>query len=374
MRINPTLLQKEETYQVILDIIKNSTCYNAFLITADVLEIYMQQFWYTVKKIKNSTPYEFDLADVKVLRKILDICLRVQGEEFVETPSEESLLTFLIELGYKGQLNKLLSITGKDFQEYGQAIPYTMLTEEIKRLETYQTFLAMSTGLIPPKKTRDVALELGKLISKMEADIAEEARRVHETHEHLVIENPTGVDESDESNGEPANRPTRRRRPYGVTFRDTSSVSKKKSLERKEAFRIQQLTGDSSEGDGITPEVLEVLIGKTSSEGVEDDSYQSDEEDVNVDDITWLSTDEEEKAKGDDDDRSIDIEETDDERTDSENGDQAMTDAEKNVAEKVEEEKGDEEEERADDDQAQEDQVEDDICHTPLEEETRDTT
>ncbi|GKD02132.1 hypothetical protein Tco_1177106 [Tanacetum coccineum] len=89
MRINPTLLQKEETYQ---------------------------QFWYTVKKIKNSTSYEFDLADkkykvdIEVLRKILDICLRVQGEEFVETPSEESLLTFLIELGYKGQLNKLPSM------------------------------------------------------------------------------------------------------------------------------------------------------------------------------------------------------------------------------------------------------------------------
>ncbi|GJT38526.1 hypothetical protein Tco_0938391 [Tanacetum coccineum] len=333
MRINPTLLQKEETYQVILDIIKNSTCYNAFLITADVLEIYMQQFWYTVKKIKNSTPYEFDLADVKVLRKILDICLRVQGEEFVETPSEESLLTFLIELGYKGQLNKLLSITGKDFQEYGQAIPYTMLTEEIKRLETYQTFLAMSTGLIPPKKTRGK----GKLISKMEADIAEEARRVHETHEHLVIENPTGVDESDESNGEPANRPTRRRRPYGVTFRDTSiSVMKKAMKASKEAFRIQQLTGDSSEGDGITPEVLEVLIGKTSSKGA------GTEPEMTLHSSLLM------KRKMLKEMMMIEVlilRKTNDERTNSENRDQAMTDAKKNVAKKVEEEKGDEEEE-----------------------------
>ncbi|GJW77994.1 putative reverse transcriptase domain-containing protein [Tanacetum coccineum] len=111
MRIDPSQTQKEETYQVILNIIKNSTCYNAFLITADVP--YMQQFWYTVKKIKSTNSYEFDLADKKckvdleVFKKILGICLRVQGEEFVETPPEESLLTFLIELGYKGQLNKL---------------------------------------------------------------------------------------------------------------------------------------------------------------------------------------------------------------------------------------------------------------------------
>ncbi|GJX52958.1 hypothetical protein Tco_0281327 [Tanacetum coccineum] len=32
----------------------------------------------------------------------------------------------------------------------------TMLTDEIKNSEHYQTFLALSTGLIPPKKSRDV--------------------------------------------------------------------------------------------------------------------------------------------------------------------------------------------------------------------------
>ncbi|GJZ72297.1 hypothetical protein Tco_0636148 [Tanacetum coccineum] len=42
MRINPTMTQKEETYQVILDIIKNTTFYKAFLATVDVPEIYLQ--------------------------------------------------------------------------------------------------------------------------------------------------------------------------------------------------------------------------------------------------------------------------------------------------------------------------------------------
>ncbi|GJS32812.1 hypothetical protein Tco_0531194 [Tanacetum coccineum] len=88
MRIDPAIPQKKEAYQVILGILKNSTCYKAFLITTDVLEIFMQ-------------------VDVEVFRKILDICLRVQGVEFVDTPSEEELLTFLIELGYKGPLDHL---------------------------------------------------------------------------------------------------------------------------------------------------------------------------------------------------------------------------------------------------------------------------
>ncbi|GJU50433.1 hypothetical protein Tco_0863322 [Tanacetum coccineum] len=59
MRIDPTMTQKEETYQVVLDIIKNTFFYKAFLATADVPEILMQQFWHTVTKIKESTFYEY---------------------------------------------------------------------------------------------------------------------------------------------------------------------------------------------------------------------------------------------------------------------------------------------------------------------------
>ncbi|GJY31017.1 hypothetical protein Tco_0414512 [Tanacetum coccineum] len=61
--------------------------YKAFTISAEVPEIFMQQFWYTVKKI-------------------LDICPRVQGEGFTEVPDDESTLTFIIDLGYKGPLYK----------------------------------------------------------------------------------------------------------------------------------------------------------------------------------------------------------------------------------------------------------------------------
>ncbi|GJW32460.1 hypothetical protein Tco_0052492 [Tanacetum coccineum] len=42
------MTQKEETYQVVLDIIKNTTFYKVFLATADVPEIFMQQFWLSI--------------------------------------------------------------------------------------------------------------------------------------------------------------------------------------------------------------------------------------------------------------------------------------------------------------------------------------
>ncbi|GKE78447.1 hypothetical protein Tco_1544567, partial [Tanacetum coccineum] len=195
--------------------------------------------------------------------------------------------------------------------------------------------------------------------------IAEKESLLHETHGRLVTAKPTGVDESNESDGEPANKPTGRRIPFGVTFRDTSNV-------------LDELTGKfttSSEEDGIIPDVPDEGKGSFTTKddaeidwGSEDDNHQSDDDHMNKGDITWLFTDEEEKGNKDDDEeddnRSIDFEETDDERTDLGNGDQAITDAKKNVAEKLEEEKGDEEEEHANDDQVQEDQVKDDIVGT----------
>ncbi|GJT20263.1 hypothetical protein Tco_0890200 [Tanacetum coccineum] len=51
--------QREERYQVTLEALNLSPCYSAFQIIAKVLEIYMHQFWTTIKKIRNSDAYNF---------------------------------------------------------------------------------------------------------------------------------------------------------------------------------------------------------------------------------------------------------------------------------------------------------------------------
>ncbi|GJV74094.1 hypothetical protein Tco_1494089 [Tanacetum coccineum] len=86
-----------------------TTCFNAFTISVDVPEIFMQQFWYTIKKVQDTDSYEFLLANKKctvnaeVFRTILDISLRVEGVDFTD---DDIALTFLIDLGYKGPLNR----------------------------------------------------------------------------------------------------------------------------------------------------------------------------------------------------------------------------------------------------------------------------
>ncbi|GKC58227.1 hypothetical protein Tco_1085825, partial [Tanacetum coccineum] len=70
-RIDPAKTQKEPTYQVVLDALVLTTCYPTFLITTDVPEIYMQQFWFTINK-KDSITYRFKI-DKKSYRIDMEI-------------------------------------------------------------------------------------------------------------------------------------------------------------------------------------------------------------------------------------------------------------------------------------------------------------
>ncbi|GJW03753.1 copia protein [Tanacetum coccineum] len=423
VRLETTVPQKEETFQVIIDVIKNSSCYKAFTISAKVPEIFMQQFWYTIKKVSSTNSYEFlhankkCVVDAEVFQKILNICPRVQGVDFAEVPDDGATLTFLLTLGYKGPLHKhpnmyvdhmhqpwrtLASIInkclfgktasndklrksridilwgifyrenvdyseliwedfafqidhrqlktgrrknmpypriGEDYQEFRLPIPETMLTDGIKQSKSYQMFIKYFTSQIPPKKSKgkgsqgkntayttektvdvseesdpeparkqtasrrvvkkkvtitandniipepDVALELGKSISLTEAAEEEATRQVHATHSSIVIE--------------PVPKPAKRR-PSGIAFRDTSTVSKKISSDPS-----QKLKG------------VQTLTHKEQITGSEQEStYTKEEDDDEI--IEWLDTDEEEDKEDDDDNKSIDLEQTDDEETDDE--------------------------------------------------------
>ncbi|GJR49562.1 hypothetical protein Tco_1400083 [Tanacetum coccineum] len=268
-RMETTVRKKEETFLVIIDVIKNSTCYKAFTI------------------------------------------------------STETTLTFLIDLGYKGPLYKHPSmyvdhmhqpwrilaaiinkcLSGKaasNDREYGLPILETMLTEGIKQLESYQMFIKYSTGVLPPKKSRDdniipeldVALELVKSMSLTEVVEEEAARQVHATHERIVTE----------SDLEPA-----RRRPSEQLVADMMEALKAS----RKSIRSLLHAGGSSKGTGSKLGVPNesTVTPTTSSEGTGDDDGN----------IKWVDTDEEEeKNDDDDDDKIIILEKTDDEETDNE--------------------------------------------------------
>ncbi|GJZ36581.1 hypothetical protein Tco_0582772 [Tanacetum coccineum] len=214
VRLETTVHQKEETFQVIIDVIKNSTCFKAFTISAEVPEIFMQQFWYTIKKI-------------------IDICPRVEGDEFTELQDDDATLTFIIDLGYKGPLHKYTSMKNVDYPELiwedfafqidhkkekksrRETMPFPRFTKVIinhfllqhkslsklkfqhyhtikddgiiKKSESYQMFLKYSTSLIPPKKSRGKGSQGKKTI-----DVSQESVNVSDESEPKPAKKKTG--------------------------------------------------------------------------------------------------------------------------------------------------------------------------------------
>nr|GFC32179.1 hypothetical protein [Tanacetum cinerariifolium] len=103
-RLPSDIQSKESTLQVVYDVLSNSPFFKAFLVTADVLEIYMQEFWATAKLHQHSIRFKMDtkksVLNLEAFRKMLHISPRIPSQSFAELPFEEEILEFLRSLGH----------------------------------------------------------------------------------------------------------------------------------------------------------------------------------------------------------------------------------------------------------------------------------
>nr|GFB57853.1 hypothetical protein [Tanacetum cinerariifolium] len=114
LRLPSDIQSKEPTLQVVYDVLRNSPFFKAFLVTADVPEIYMQEFWATTKLHQHSIRFKMDtkknVLDLEALREMLHISPRISGQSFAELPFEEEILEFLRFLGHSTQIKTLTNV------------------------------------------------------------------------------------------------------------------------------------------------------------------------------------------------------------------------------------------------------------------------
>ncbi|GKA22389.1 hypothetical protein Tco_0708351, partial [Tanacetum coccineum] len=284
-------------------------------------------FWFTVKKVKKSSSYQFDIdnktcqIDVELFQEILDNIPRVPNQEFTVPPLNDSLIDFLPELGYKGQLRH---------------------NSKIKKPEDVRSCLI--PGLPMPSYTTS-CLNTNKSPRDKKATAASKKKRAKK------------MESSDEESEEEEERLTRRK-PRAAQFQIDTQKAIKAS---KQSSRFQHQSGGSNEGASRRPEVSDEPIEKSadSDEGAGtspevpdetkdkskarddlddwgstgDKTFLFDDKDEKIEDIPWVSTDDDETEDEDEeDDASIDIKKTDDERTNTEVEDQVKGVAEMNIA------------------------------------------
>nr|GEV51864.1 hypothetical protein [Tanacetum cinerariifolium] len=84
-RLRSDITSKESTLQLVYDVLRLTPFYKAFLVTADVPEIYMQEFWATAMVHHHSICFKMDnkkrIVNLEYFREMMHICLRLPGSD-----------------------------------------------------------------------------------------------------------------------------------------------------------------------------------------------------------------------------------------------------------------------------------------------------
>ncbi|GJT36241.1 integrase, catalytic region, zinc finger, CCHC-type containing protein [Tanacetum coccineum] len=137
-------------------------CYSAFLITVDVPEVYMHQFWDSV--YKHDTFYIFKIdkrkrfkITLEVFRDIFKICARVQGQDFDALPTDEEIVSFLRDLGHTREIHSLNDVVVDQIHQPWRnfaAVINRSLSRKTTGLDKLRLSRAQILWATPPKKAR----------------------------------------------------------------------------------------------------------------------------------------------------------------------------------------------------------------------------
>nr|GEW66982.1 hypothetical protein [Tanacetum cinerariifolium] len=113
-RLPSDIQSKESTLQLVYDVVRRCSFFKAFLVTADVPEIYMQEFWATAYVHQHSIQFKMNkkkhIVNLESFRYMLHISLRIPDQSFDELPLEEEILEFIRFLGHNATIRTLTDI------------------------------------------------------------------------------------------------------------------------------------------------------------------------------------------------------------------------------------------------------------------------
>nr|GFA10800.1 hypothetical protein [Tanacetum cinerariifolium]GFA10817.1 hypothetical protein [Tanacetum cinerariifolium] len=113
-RLRSDITSKDPTLQLVYDVLRLTPFYKAFLVTTDVLEIYMQEFWATATVHHHSIRFKMDnrkrIVNLEYFREMMHICPRLTGQTFDDLLFEEEIMVFLRFFGHSGEIRKLTDV------------------------------------------------------------------------------------------------------------------------------------------------------------------------------------------------------------------------------------------------------------------------
>nr|GFB28909.1 hypothetical protein [Tanacetum cinerariifolium] len=171
---------KESTLQLVYDVLRLTPFFKAFLVTTDVLEIYMQEFWATATVHDHSIQFKMDnkkhivnLESFKEMhsgeiRRLTDVNINklhqpwrsfvaIRNVDFVYLLWED----FVYQVEHKDtkKSNEMYYPRfKKNTQQFGAMLPIELTNADIRNSDAYKEYYAVATGATPPKTKASVAM------------------------------------------------------------------------------------------------------------------------------------------------------------------------------------------------------------------------
>nr|GFA96095.1 hypothetical protein [Tanacetum cinerariifolium] len=281
----------------------------AFLVTADVPEIYMQEFWATAKLHHNSIRFKMDtkksVLDLEAFREMLHIIII---DYFMmrkpSIPRRNRINWHYVRDDVLFSTIKVVS-RHQTTQQYGAILPIELTTNDIRNSKAYKEYYACATGEAAPKPKASAR--------KKKGDSASSTTPPTSTPTTTVVAAPRLSTTAKGKQHARATHPTELTDVERIEAEQLKIILKRS---RQETHISQQRGSGTDEGTGSRPGILD---GREESEGDKTDESDDGSDDGNDDD-----NDETVKVGSDKDDDDNDDEEelvkNDDEDTESGKG------------------------------------------------------
>nr|GEV98834.1 hypothetical protein [Tanacetum cinerariifolium] len=178
-RLKSDISSKESTLQLVYYVMRLTPFYMAFLVTADVPGIYMQELWVIVMVHHHFIRFKMEnkkhIVNLENFREMLHICPRLPGQTFDELSFEEEIMVIIHYFMSTDPLilrrNKVnwhyvrddqmfttikLVLRHHNTQQFGAMLPIELTNEYIRNSEAYKEYYAVATGAAPPKTKASV--------------------------------------------------------------------------------------------------------------------------------------------------------------------------------------------------------------------------
>nr|GEZ73020.1 hypothetical protein [Tanacetum cinerariifolium] len=146
-RLPSNIQSKEPTLQVVYDVLRGYPFFKAFLVTADVPAIYMQEFW--------ATAYVHQHSDSKWTAKRTLSIWKHLGRCFISVLGFQAnpLMSYRLKKRYWIFFDFLDIVVSshQTTQQYGAILPIELTTDEIRNSKAYKEYYACASGEAAPK-------------------------------------------------------------------------------------------------------------------------------------------------------------------------------------------------------------------------------